>query len=197
MTHGLTLLASQVEQCWGDLETWQDWLLIEMRTRYLSLCGMDVRLVEVHVSVYEVDACFDSGRTCMVAVPSVPPRITPNIHKVLYVRVRVDGYFEDGAVWSPLRTSCLGLVEQLGLLVICTQRGACKCYLNGAPLHEVLMEVAHGDFVVIYQSDSRPVLQRGRGYAENAGLNHARTPSSSSHCSSGPGGVVSTPMGAE
>ena len=37
VAHGLTLLASSVAQCWGDQATWHDWLLIEMRTRYLSL----------------------------------------------------------------------------------------------------------------------------------------------------------------
>ena len=73
VAHGLTLLASSVAQCWGDQETWRDWLLIEMRTRYLSLCGMDVQLVEVHVSIYDLDAYFDSGRTYMVAVPLGPP----------------------------------------------------------------------------------------------------------------------------
>ena len=33
----------------------------------------EVRLVEVHVSIYELDASFDSGRTYMVAVPTGPP----------------------------------------------------------------------------------------------------------------------------
>ena len=67
VAHGLTLLASSIAQCWSDLSTWNNWLLIEMRTRYLSLCGLDVQLVEVHASIYELDACFDSSRTYMVA----------------------------------------------------------------------------------------------------------------------------------
>ena len=37
VAHGLTLLASSLAQCWGDLETWHDWLLIEMRTLPLTL----------------------------------------------------------------------------------------------------------------------------------------------------------------
>ena len=85
----------------------RDWLLIEMRTRYLSLCGMDVQLVEVHVSIYDLDAYFDSGRTYMVAVPLGPPPVAADANKVLYVRVRVDGYFGPnimpwyrGATWS-------------------------------------------------------------------------------------------------
>ena len=69
-----------------------------MRTRHLSLCGMDVQLVEAHVSIYDMDACFDSGRTYMVAVLLGPPPVSVDANKVLYVRVRVDGYFEDGAV---------------------------------------------------------------------------------------------------
>ena len=82
-----------------------------MRTRYLSLCGMEVRLVEAHVSIYELDASFDSGRTYMVAVPSGPPPGAADAIKVLFVRVRVDGYFEDGAIWSPGRISCPGIVS--------------------------------------------------------------------------------------
>ena len=74
--------------------------------------------MEVHVSVYELDASFDSGRTYMVAVPSGPPPGAVDANKVLFVRVRVDGYFEDGAIWSPSRITCPGIVEQLGLLVI-------------------------------------------------------------------------------
>ena len=72
---------------------------MELRARYLSLCGMEVQLVEVHVSAYELDASFDSGRTYMVAVPSVLP---PGAGEPLkFVRVRVDGHFEDGAIRVP------------------------------------------------------------------------------------------------
>ena len=63
----VVMLVMSVLQCWGDQITWHDWPLGEMRTRYLSLCGMEVQLVEVHVSAYELDASFDSGRTYMVA----------------------------------------------------------------------------------------------------------------------------------
>ena len=52
-----------------------------------SLRCVDVQLVEVHAFIYEVDACFDSGRTYMVAVPVVPPPITADAKKVLHVRV--------------------------------------------------------------------------------------------------------------
>ena len=108
-------------------------------------------MVEVHVSIYDMDACFDSGRTYMVAVPMGPPRVWADANKVLYVRVRVGGYFEDGAVWSPVMISCPGMVEQLGLLVICMQHGECSCYLNGVSLQGVPVEVSNGDFVVIYK----------------------------------------------
>ena len=155
VANGLTLLASSVAQCWGDLGTWHDWLLPEMRTRYLSQCGMEVQLVEVHASIYEMDACFDSGRTYMVAVPMVPPPVTADAKKVLQVRVRVDGFYDDGAVGCPAMISCPGIVEQLGLLVICSHQGDCKCYLNGLPLSDVPTGVSYGDFVAIYKSDGR------------------------------------------
>ena len=156
VAHGLTLLASSVEQCWGDQVSWRDWLLSEMRTRYLSLCGMDVQLVEVHVSAYELDASFDSGRTYMVAVPSVLPPGAGEATKVLFVRVRVDGYFEDGAIWSPARITCPGIVEQLGLYVICTQQDECKCYHNGEALLRLPVDATNGDFVAIYKSSRMP-----------------------------------------
>ena len=54
-----------------------------MRTWYLSLCGMDVQSVEVHVSIYDLDAYFDSGRTYMVAVPLGPPPVVADANKVL------------------------------------------------------------------------------------------------------------------
>ena len=80
-----------------------------------------MQLVEVHVSIYDMDACFDSGRTCMVAVLGPPP-VSADANKVLYVRVRVDGCFEDGAVWSSDMISCPGM----SLLVICMQHGECR-----------------------------------------------------------------------
>ena len=67
---------------------------------------MDVQLVEVHASIYELDACYDPGRSYMVAVPVGSPPVTSDASKVLYVRVRVDGYYEDGAVWCPAMISC-------------------------------------------------------------------------------------------
>ena len=190
VAHGLTLLASSVAQCWGDQITWHDWLLGEMRTRYLSLCGMEVQLVEVHVSAYELDASFDSGRTYMVAVPSVPPPGAGEANKVLFVRVRVDGYFEDGAIWSPTRITCPGIVEQLGLLVICTQHDECKCYHNGEALLRLPVDATNGDFVVIYKSDRRPGRENGGWAAVTSGLRSGYAASASSQCSSEPGSVV-------
>ena len=190
VAHGLTLLASSVAQCWGDQITWHDWLLGEMRTRYLSLCGMEVQLVEVHVSAYELDASFDSGRTYMVAVPSVPPPGAVEANKVLFVRVRVDGYFEDGAIWSPSRITCPGIVEQLGLLVICTQHDECKCYHNGEALLRLPVDATNGDFVVIYKSDRRPGRENGGWAAVTSGLRSGYAASASSQCSSEPGSVV-------
>ena len=190
MAHGLTILASSIAQCWGDLGTWNDWLLTEMRTRYLSLCGVEVQLVEVHASIYEVDACFDSGRTYMVAVPMGPPPVTADANMVLYVRVRVDGYYEDGAVWCPVMISCPGIVEQLGLLVICMHQGDCSCYLNGVPLSAVPTDVSHGDFVAIYKSDGRRVVPNGLlTHAVASGCRTEHTSSASSLCSSGQGAV--------
>ena len=126
-----------------------------------------------------------------------PPPVSVDAPKVLYVRVRVDGYFEDGAVWSPGMISCPGMVEQLGLQVICMQHGECSCYLNGVPLQGVPVEVSNGDFVAIYKSDNRPVGQTGLSYAVTSGPRPEHTSSASSHCSSGPGGVLdaSSPVG--
>ena len=155
VAHGLTLLASSVAQCWSDVGAWNDWLLPEMRTRCLSLCGMEVQLVEVHASIYEMDACFDSGCTYMVAVPMAPPPVTADAKKVLHVRVRVDGFYDDGAVWCPSMIFCRGIIVELRLLVICSHQGDCRCYLNGLPLSDVPTDVSHGDFVAIYKSDGR------------------------------------------
>ena len=107
--------------------------------------------MEVHVSVYELDASFDSDCTYMVAVPSGPPPGAVDATKVLFVRVRVDGYFEDGAIWSPDRITCPGIVEQLGLLVICTQHDECSCCHNGEALQRLPVDASNGDFVVIYE----------------------------------------------
>ena len=184
VAHGLTLLASSAAQCWSDQISWQDWLLGEMRTRYLSLCGMEVQLVEVHVSAYELDASFDSGRTHMVAVPSVPPPGAGEATKALFVRVRVDGYFEDGAIWSPTRITCPGIVEQLGLHVICTQHDECKCYHNG---------LCSGCLVTSLSSTRVIAGQAERmvGWAAvTSGLRSGCAASASSQCSSEPGSVV-------
>ncbi len=63
-------------------------------------------------------------------------------------------FSEEGAVWCAERISCPGMVEQLGIFVACVQRGACLCYLNGAPLRDVPVAVRHGDFLVVYKSES-------------------------------------------
>ena len=72
---------------------------------------------------------------------------------VLYVRVRVDGFFDEGAVWCPAAIACFAMIEQLGLFVACQQRGDCRCYLNGTPLHNDVVAVTHGDFLAIFKSD--------------------------------------------
>ena len=59
----------------------------------------------------------------------------------------MDGFFDEGAVWSPATIACLAMVEQLGLFV------ACWCYLNGSPLHNEPVAVKHGDFLAIFKSD--------------------------------------------
>ena len=35
IAHGLTLLASSLAPCWGDRESWDEWLLMQLRHRYL------------------------------------------------------------------------------------------------------------------------------------------------------------------
>ena len=40
VAHGLTLLASSLAPCWGNRESWDEWLLMELRHRYLALCGL-------------------------------------------------------------------------------------------------------------------------------------------------------------
>ena len=52
IAHGLTLLASSLAPCWGDRESWDEWLLMELRHRYLALCGLAVHLHAVHASTW-------------------------------------------------------------------------------------------------------------------------------------------------
>ena len=153
VAHGLTLLASSLAPCWGDRESWDEWLLMELRHRYLALCGLTVHLYTVHASISDLDACYDPGCTYMVAAPERPPRISEEAVAVLYVRVRVDGFFDEGAVWCPAVIACFTMIEQLGLFVACQQWGDCRCYLNGTPLHDDPMAVTHGDFLAIFKSD--------------------------------------------
>ena len=152
VAHGLTLLASSLAPCWSDRESWEEWLL-ELRHRYLAPCGLTVHLYTVHASINDLDACYDPGRTYMVAAPVRPPRISEEAVTVLYVRVRVDGFFDEEAVWCPAAIACFAMIEQLGLSVACQQRGGCRCYLNGTPLHNDLVAVTHGDFLAIFKSD--------------------------------------------
>ena len=114
-----------------------------------------------------------------------------------WLLLRVDGYFEDGAIWSPGRISCPGIVEQLGLLVICTQHDECKCYHNGGALQRLPVDVSNGDFVAIYKSDRRPRRENGLSSAVTSGLRPGSAASASSQCSSEPGSVlgVSLPAG--
>ena len=149
--------------CWGDRDSWEEWLLLELRHRYLALCGLPVHLHEVHASINDLDACYDPGRT------------------VLYVRVRVDGFFDEGAVWSPAMITCLAMVEQLGLFVACQQRGHCRCYLNGSPLHAEPVAANHGDFLAIYKSD----------HARSDVLGHAMLSTASTRRLGGSTGTVS------
>ena len=58
----------------------------------------------------------------------------------------MEGFFDEGAVWGPAAIACFAMIEQLGLFVACQQRGGCRCYLNGTPLHNDPVTVAHGDF---------------------------------------------------
>ena len=64
---------------------------MELRHRYLALCGLAVHLHAVHASIGDLDACYDPGRTYMVAASERPPRSSEEAVAVLYVRVRVEG----------------------------------------------------------------------------------------------------------
>ena len=112
-----TLLASSLTPCWSDRESWEEWLLMELRHRYLALCGLTVHLYTVHTSINDLDACYDPGCTYMVAAPVDPPRISVEAVTVFCVRVRVEGFFDEGAVWSPAAIACFAMIEQLGLFV--------------------------------------------------------------------------------
>ena len=153
IAHGLTLLASSLAPCWGDRESWDEWLLMELRHRYLALCGLAVHLHAVHASIGDMDACYDPGRTYMVAAPERPPCSSEEAVAVLYVRVRVEGFYDEGAVWCPAAIACSAMIEQLGLFVACQQQGSCRCYLNGNPLHDDPVAATHGDFLAIFKSD--------------------------------------------
>ncbi len=41
------------------------------------------------------------------------------------------------------------------------QRGECLCYLNGAPLRDVPVEVSHGAFLVVFKSDGSRAATTG------------------------------------
>ena len=87
---------------------------MHLRHRYLALCcGMPPSMIWMRAT----------GRTCMVAAPVGPSRISVEAVTVLYVRISVEGFFDEGAVWSPAGIACLGMIEQLGLFVACQQRG--------------------------------------------------------------------------
>ena len=62
IAHGLSLLANSLAPCWADRESWDEWLLMELRHRYLALCGLAVHLHAVHASIGDLDACYDPGR---------------------------------------------------------------------------------------------------------------------------------------
>ena len=100
------------------------------------------------------------------------------------MRVRVDGYHEDGVVWCPAMISCPDMVEQLGLFVICMHHGECSCYLNGTPLRVVPVVVSHGDFLAIYKSDGSRAAPGGLvTHATASGRRTEHTSIASSLCS--------------
>ena len=123
VAHGLTLLASSTAPCWGDCDSWEEWLLLELDTL-----------------PYAASQCTSMKCT----LPSM-------IRMRVMTRAHLHGGGTGGpvsdlcggghgppcAVWSPAMISCLAMVEQLGLFIACQQRGLCLCYLNGSPLHAV------------------------------------------------------------
>ena len=98
----------------------------------------------------------------------------------------MDGFFDEGAVWSPATIACLAMVEQLDLFVACQQRGFCRCYLNGSSLHNEPVAVKHGDFLAIFKSD----------HTQSGALGHAMLSMASIRRLGGSAGTVSESLGA-
>ena len=93
----------------------------------------------------------------------------------------------------PIRITCPGIVEQLGLHVICTQQDEC----NGEALLRLPVDATNGDFVVIYKSGRMPGRENRGWAAVISGLQSEYAASASSQCSSEPGSVIgsSVPAG--
>ena len=164
--------------------------------RILHVCILHVW--RIPSSINDLDACYDPGRTYMVAVPQGPPRITAEAVTVLYVRVRVDGFHEEGAVWCPAMISCPDMVEQLGLFIACMQRGLCVCYLNGAPLRDVPAAVCHGDFLAVYKSDSGRSDAAGHTVLATASARRLAASSvATSECPSGHSALLASDLNSE
>ena len=88
----------------------------------------------------------------MAEAQSMMGRLESRWRQSLSNMCRVDGFFDEEAVWSPAAIACFAMIEQLGLFFACQQRGICRCYFNGSPLHNEPVTVAHGDFLVIFKS---------------------------------------------
>ena len=59
-THGLTLFASSMAPCWSDRDLWEEWLLMELRHRYLALLRPSCApLCSPCFPINDLDACYD------------------------------------------------------------------------------------------------------------------------------------------
>ena len=71
MHNSSAVIYLEVRRCYTAYDechaSWEEWLLFELRHRYLALCGLPVQLHEVHSSINDLDACYDPGRTYMWA----------------------------------------------------------------------------------------------------------------------------------
>ena len=64
-------------------------------------------------------------------------------------------------------------------------RCLCVCYLNGAPLRDVPVAVGHGDFLVVYKSDSGRIDVPGPALAGASTRRAAASSVATSSCPSG------------
>ena len=150
VAHGTSLFSSCQTDCWGPLD-FGPWILPVLRNRLLSLCGLGVSLHQVHESAYAVEAQYMPHRSFLLAVPDVP--FTFDLSVVVFVKIAVDGFYAQGAVWTMREITCPVIQEQVGVAIPCQMGRTCICYHNNVPLGVFPTPVTTGDFVAIYRSN--------------------------------------------